>query len=223
MADPKWRAPRGAVLTVIGMVLCAIFVPLIRLYFRLRTVGAENVPKNGPLLIAANHVSDVDPFAIGAALGFAHLRHIAWSADVEQVFFRPTGRLIARPLRMFPVDDRTPAASLAAASDMLRRGHILVWFPESWRSPDGRLQNFLPGIGKLVADTGTPVVPCWVEGAMRSMSRTGHFPRPAKIEVRFGKPIAGLGGSPDEIARALHAEVARLSGARTSGSAAPER
>jgi len=223
IADPKWSETRGTLLTAAGMVLYAIFLPLIRIYFRLHAKGAENVPKTGPLLIVANHVSDVDPFVIGAGLTLGHMLHIAWSADVEQVFFRPTARLIARPLRMFPVDDRAPAASLAAASDMLRRGHILVWFPESWRSPDGKLQNFLPGIGKLVAETGAPVVPCWVEGAMRSMPRTGHFPRPAKIEVRFGRPITGLSGSPEEIARALHGAVAQLSGARTSGSAAPER
>jgi long-chain acyl-CoA synthetase len=211
MADPRWRATRGPVLTAIGMVLYAVALPLIRLYFTLRWEGAENVPTSGPLLIAPNHVSDVDPFVIGAALSLSHMRNFAWSADVQQVFFRPTARLIARPLRMFPVDDRTPAASLAVAEQMLARGHILVWFPESWRSPDGRLQNFQPGIGKLVAESGAPIVPCWIEGAIRSMSRTGHFPRPARIRVRFGKAVTNLKGSPEQIARKLHDAVDALS------------
>jgi long-chain acyl-CoA synthetase len=117
---------------------------------------------------------------------------------------------------MFPVDDRIPGASLAMAAEVLRRGRILVWFPESWRSPDGKLQNFQPGIGRLVAESGAAVVPCWIEGAMGSMSRGGHFPWPAKIEVRFGAPMEGLTGTPEEIARAVHAKVDELSAARTT-------
>jgi long-chain acyl-CoA synthetase len=142
---------------------------------------------------------------------------LAWAADVQQVFFRPMGRAIARPLGMFPVDDRIPGASLAMAAEVLRRGRILVWFAESWRSPDGSLQDFQPGIGRLVAESGAAVVPCWVGGAIKSMPRSGHFPWPAKIEVRFGTPIKNLTGAPEEIARALHAAVAELSGARTKG------
>jgi long-chain acyl-CoA synthetase len=221
MEDPKWIAPRGPLLTAIGMALYAVATPLIRLYFRLRREGVGNVPREGPLLIAANHVSDVDPFVIGGALTLAHLRGAAWSADVDQVFFRPTARLIARPLRIFPVDDRTPGASLAMAAKMLERGHILVWFPESWRSPDGTLQKFQPGIGRLVNRSGAAVVPCWIEGAIHSMPRTGHFPWPARIGIRFGKPLTGLSGTDEEIAARIREAVDALSDARTSGSAGP--
>ena len=217
MADPKWLTPRGALLTAIGLAMCAIAFPLMRLYFWLGVRGRDQVPMTGPLIIAPNHVSDIDPFVVGAALGLARVPALAWAADVQQVFLRPIGRLIARPLAMFPVDDRIPGASLAMAAEVLRRGRILVWFPESWRSPDGRLQNFQPGIGKLVTESDAAVVPCWIEGAMKSMSRNGHFPGPAKIEVRFGKPIAGLTSAPEEIARTLYDAVDRLSGARTTG------
>jgi long-chain acyl-CoA synthetase len=216
MADPKWLAPRGPILTAIGLLMCAIAFPLMRLYFLLRVNGRAQVPRTGPLIVAPNHVSDIDPFVVGAALGIARVPSLAWAADVQQVFFRPIGRLIARPLGMFPVDDRIPAASLAMATEVLRRGRILVWFPESWRSPDGKLQAFQPGIGRLVAETGAAVVPCWVEGALNSMSRTGHFPWPARIEVRFGPPVEGLTGRPEEIARVLHDAVAALSAARTT-------
>jgi long-chain acyl-CoA synthetase len=216
MSDPKWLALRGPVLLAIGLALCAIAFPLMRVYFLLRVRGRALVPTTGPLIVAPNHVSDIDPFVAGAALGLARVPALAWAADVQQVFFRPFGRLIARPLGMFPVDDRTPGATLAMALAMLKRGRIVVWFPESWRSPDGSLQAFQPGIGRLVIETGAAVVPCWIEGAMKSMSRAGHFPWPAKIEVRFGKPISGLTGTPEEIARALHAAVAELSGARTT-------
>ncbi len=218
MADrARWAAPQSAFVRAIGQTLYAIALPLIRLYFWLRVSGRDKVPTAGPLLIAANHVSDVDPFAIGGALTRAHMRNIAWSADVVQVFFRPIGRLIARPVRMFPVDDRTPGASLAMAKEMLGRGHILVWFPESYRSPDGEIQPFQRGIGRLVIDTGAAVVPCWIEGSIRSMPRTGHFPWPAPLRVRFGDPIPAAtlraGAGPDveaHIAARLHAAVAQL-------------
>jgi long-chain acyl-CoA synthetase len=216
MSDPKWLAPRGPLATAIGLGLCAIAFPLMRVYFLLRVRGRALVPLTGPLIVAPNHVSDIDPFVAGVALGLARVPAFAWAADVQQVFFRPLGRLIARPLGMFPVDDRTPGASLTMALEMLKRGRILVWFPESWRSPDGSLQAFQPGIGRLVIETGAAVVPCWIEGAMNSMSRTGHFPWPAKIEVRFGKPIKGLKGTPEEIARSVHDAVAGISGARTT-------
>ncbi len=218
MADrARWAAPQSTGERVIGRVLYALALPLIRVYFRLGVIGREKVPTQGPLLIAANHASDVDPFAIGGALTLAHMRCIAWSADVVQVFFRPVGRLIARPVRMFPVDDRTPGASLAMAKEMLGRGHILVWFPESYRSPDGEIQPFQRGIGRLVVETGAAVVPCWIEGSMRSMSRTGHFPWPAKLHVRFGDPMPPSvlieGAGPDveaHIAARLHEAVAAL-------------
>ncbi len=218
MADrERWAAPQSPLVRAIGLVLYAIALPLIRIYFWLRVSGREKVPTSGPLLIAANHVSDVDPFAIGGALTRAHMRNIAWSADVVQVFFRPIGRLIARPVRMFPVDDRTPGASLSMAKEMLGRGHILVWFPESYRSPDGEIQPFQRGIGRLVVETGAAVVPCWIEGALRSMPRTGHFPWPAPLRVRFGEPLAAaelMEGAGDDveahIAARLHERVAAL-------------
>ena len=62
--------------------------------------------------------------------------------------------MLARALRVFPVDERAPATTLAYGEAVLRRGNALVWFPESWRSPDGELQAFLPGIGHLLARTG---------------------------------------------------------------------
>ncbi len=218
MADrERWAAPQSPAVRVVGRTLYGVALPLIRLYFRLRVAGRDKVPTTGPLLIAANHASDVDPFAIGGALSLAHMRNIAWSADVVQVFFRPIGRLIARPVRMFPVDDRTPGASLAMATEMLGRGHIVVWFPESYRSPDGEIQPFQRGIGRLVIDTGAAVVPCWIEGSIRSMPRTGHFPWPASLRVRFGDPIPaaalieGAGADVEaHIAARLHERVAAL-------------
>ena len=72
---------------------------------------------------------------------------------------------------------------------MLARGDSLAWFPESWRSPDGSLQAFLPGVGHLVADYAGPIVPVLIEGTFEAMPRDRRLPRPTPVSVRFGAPL----------------------------------
>ena len=185
-----WVRRRGPILMALGCLLYAINRAAMRLYFRLRVEGAERVPESGPLLIAPNHASDLDPFVIAAALPPSCLRHVAWAGDVEQVFLMPLARLIARPIGMFPIDHRMPGSSLSHAAEVLRRGGILVMFPEGFRSPTGELQPFQRGIGRLVAETGASVVPAHISGSFEAMRRGTRFPRPVRVSARFGAPIA---------------------------------
>ena len=119
---------------------------------------------------------------------------------------------------VFPVDERVPMAAVAAASTILARGDILIWFPEGWVSPDGRLQRFRPGIGKLLTDVSAPVVPAYISGTFEAMPRGRRWPRRRPIRVVFGDPVtvdaleaAGTGESREErIADALRDKVAAL-------------
>jgi len=116
------------------------------------------------------------------------------------------------------VDERMPAAGIDMASSVLSRDNMQVWFPEGWRSPDGRLQRFLPGIGTLVARTRAPAAPVYVSGGFQAMPRTRRWPRPHPIRVVVGAPLdaaslesLGAGESAEErVATALHAEVRGL-------------
>src|SRR5260370_2486166 len=76
-----------------------------------------------------------------------------------------------------------------SSSQLLRSGWNLVLFPEGSRSPDGRIQEFKPGVGHLAKETGTPVVPMHIQGAFQVMPRGQRLPVPGPIRVRIGKPM----------------------------------
>ncbi len=185
-------APTGPWLTVIGRILHSIVRLVAKAVFHLRVEGLREVPKSGPLIIAANHASDLDPFMIGAALSFGHMREAYWGADLTRAFSHPILGRLARVIHLFPVDDRAPAASLEIGAVVLERGHILIWFPEEWRSPTGELQRFLPGVAHLAIKTDTPIVPAYIDGTFKAMPRTRRIPRPAPIRVVFGAPISAV-------------------------------
>jgi long-chain acyl-CoA synthetase len=101
-------------------------------------------------------------------------------------------------MHIFPVDARVPGATLDMAAEVLHRDQVLAWFPEEWRSPDGELQPFRPGIGALIDRTRVPVVPCYIVGPFEAMPRTARVPKPARMAVRFGPPIEAEELLPDE-------------------------
>jgi long-chain acyl-CoA synthetase len=155
------------------------------------------------VIVAANHLSDLDPLVVAAALPPKALARVRWSGDTGRLFGSRAGRFLARATRIFPVDERRPGLTLAYARAVLTDGDCLVWFPESWRSPDGELQVFLPGIGRIVRETGAAVVPAHIAGTFQAMPRTARLPRPHPVRVAFGPPLAAaalLAGDADDAA-----------------------
>jgi long-chain acyl-CoA synthetase len=205
-----WRRALGAAIYAANRVATALVL-------RLAARGRERLPAEGGFVVTPNHASDLDFAAIAAALPRSMLRRVHWGGDTARLFQSRILRTLCRALRVFPVDDRRPAATLALAAEVLARGDILVWFPEEWRSPDGTLQPFRPGIGWLLDRTGAPAVPTAIFGTYAAMPRGRRFPRPAKVRVDFGAPCAasalaaeGSGSSQAErITSGLHAAVAR--------------
>jgi len=213
----RWLRPRTAAERVGAAVAHGLLKASCGALFRLRVEGAGNLPRDGPAILAANHVSDLDPFVLTAALPGRVRGHLAWGADRDRLFATRVRRAVARLGGLFPVDDRTPGASLAAAGAALDQGRILVWFPEEWRSPDGRLQPFRPGIGRLLAERDVPVVPCAILGTFDAMPRGARMPKPTAVTVRFGEPVAAAtlaaeagSSDPDALATALRGRVAAL-------------
>ena len=188
--EPDWFAPRPFWLTAIGFVLYALLWVLTRILFRLRITGREAMPRDGQAVFTPNHLSDLDVFVLVAALPWARAKQLAWGGDVERLFNGPALRLLARIAGVFPVDDRRPARSIALARAALAAGRSLVWFPESWRSPDGTLQRFLPGIGHVLRDYRGPVVPVRIAGTYEAQPRGRTLPRPAPVAVHLGAPLS---------------------------------
>lgn len=158
-------------------------------WFGLHIEGIGNMPSKGPFVLIANHVSDLDPLVLAAALPPGLRAEVRWGADAPRVFAQPVLCGLARAFGAFPVDERMPAATLAAAAGVLREGAALVWFPESWRSPDGELQPFRPGIGALLQRAVVPVVPAHIAGTFAALPRGRRFPRRHPIRIRIGLPI----------------------------------
>ncbi len=187
--------------------------------FGLRVEGSEHLPSEGPYVVTPNHVSYLDSFAVGAALGYRRLEDTYWAGWAGAAFGNPVNRLFSRLARVVPIDpDRAGLSSLAFSAAVLDRGKNLVWFPEGERSPTGDLQRFQPGIGLLLDHFRVPVVPVFVHGTGEAMPRGQGLPRPAKVTVSFGAPVhpdeleeQGGGETPqDRIVAALRERVAEL-------------
>jgi long-chain acyl-CoA synthetase len=186
----RWLAEPGLAGRVAGGLIYGLGWLLAHSYFRLSVSGREKVPREGPLLVAANHASDIDGGILALALPRRTYRQTWWSGDAGRLFHTRLHRAFSRAQHIFPVDERSPGAALELAGELLHRDRVLAWFPEEWRSPDGELQDFRPGIGVLVDRHRVPVLPCVIEGAFEVMPRTARLPKPGRLRVRFGGPIA---------------------------------
>ncbi|MDX1711244.1 MAG: AMP-binding protein [Rhodovibrionaceae bacterium] len=214
----KWLRPPGPLLRAAGACLYRLNRWIMGGWFRLSVEGQEHLPAEGPYVIAVNHVSDLDPLVVGGALPYQVMQQVYWSGEVSRLFTNPLMRLVARIAHIFPVDERDPQAAVAAGGKVLERGGIQIWFPEAWRSPDGELQQFLPGIGRLLDERDVPVVPARISGAFEAMPRGQRWPRRHPIQIAFGQPARpqqlaeeGEGDSPaDRIADGLRQRVAAL-------------
>jgi long-chain acyl-CoA synthetase len=216
----QWLAPTGPFLTLLGLLLYTINWLVMRGLFRLRARGAENLPAIGAFVIVSNHASYLDPLAIAAALPLSRLQRTYWAGSVMLLFSTWLRRLFSRTAHVFPVDERRPEAAIAAAVQVIDAGHAAVWFPAGWRSPDGKLQRFFPGIGKILLRSGAIVVPTFIAGTFVAWPRNRRIPRIAPISVTFGRPdradslsITGTGQMEEErIAEALRERVVAIGG-----------
>jgi long-chain acyl-CoA synthetase len=219
----RWLAPRSLAERLAGRLVHRLVGGLVRLLFRLDVTGAERLPAEGAILICPNHASDLDPAVLAAALPRAVRDRAAWAGERRRVFGSAVLRALARPLRVFPVDERVPMVAVDIAVEALGEGAAQVWFPEGWRSPDGRLLPFQPGIGHVVERAGCPVVPVHIAGTLDAWPRDRRWPRPGAVSVSFGAPVAAealLADAPEgrdrprAVAAALHDRVAALARSR---------
>lgn len=161
------------------------FRAIFAIYFRWRVIGAENVPKTGGVILAANHVSYADPPLVGAGLD----RDINYLARQSLFRFPIIGRLLSS-WNSVPVDrDGGGAKGLKIILNRLLGGAGIILFPEGTRSPDGKLQPAQPGIGLTVAKSDAPVVPVRVFGTYEAWGRNRKVPLPKRITVRYGEPM----------------------------------
>ncbi len=166
--------------------------PILRLIGRPKIEGLENIPANGPAILASNHLAVVDSFYLPLMVP----RRIYFLAKSE--YFTGTGfkgafqRWFFSSSGQIPIDrSGADAASgaLSAARRQLDKGELMGMYPEGTRSPDGRLFKGKTGLARIAMETGVPVIPVAMIGTEELNPPGTVFPRLARITVRIGKPL----------------------------------
>jgi len=152
-----------------------------KIFFQVSFYGKENIPQQGPLLIASHHASFLDPVIVSLGLK----EPICFLARAS-LFRPPLGWIIsilfAYPLRREGGD----LAALKSAQELLKNGRVVLLFPEGTRSKDGRVDSFKPGIGLLALRAAVPILPVYLQGTYDSWPRQRKLPRLAKVRVFYG-------------------------------------
>jgi len=153
-------------------------------FFGFRIVHRERVIQTGPVILAINHQSFLDPPLAGNACD----RAIFYLAKKSLMDVPLLGWLLPK-LNVIPVNLEGDRSALKALLRILRAGECALVFPEGTRTPDGTLQPALPGLGLLIAKTRAPVVPMRIFGAYDVWPIHGKLRFSGKITIVVGEPI----------------------------------
>jgi 1-acyl-sn-glycerol-3-phosphate acyltransferase len=148
------------------------------------------IPREGPVILAANHISNADPVLVGAWLTPALGRRIHWLGKKE-MFDWPVVGWMARNGGVLPVDrGAADVEAFRMASRVLDAGHVLMVFPEGTRSPTGQLQQPKDGLAMLALRTGATIVPIGVSNTDRVWPKGRKIPRiGGHATMRVGEPF----------------------------------
>lgn len=190
---------------------------VLRTIYHMRRAELRSLP-SGPVIVAANHRSFVDPGVLGAAVDrpliyMMHARY--YDIPLLNWFFRMARCIVVE-------DERDNRATLRAAKQVLDQGLALGIFPEGHISEDGSLQPARPGIGWLARKSGAPVVPVHLGGTRETLPRGARMLRLSHISVAMGEPLSiadypeGRAGE-EAFSRDVMAAIARLGGVPAPG------
>lgn len=169
-----------------------IFGPWLWLLFRPRVEGLENVPVEGPAILASNHLSFSDsiflPLVVPRRITFLAKQEYFTGRGVKgflsRLFFAGSGQV--------PIDRTSGSAArdaMETGKRVLERGELLGIYPEGTRSPDGRLYRGKTGVARLAIEAGVPVIPVAMVGTDRIQPIGRKIPRLLRPTVRFGRPL----------------------------------
>jgi len=214
LGDPSWLALTPAqVFLVCGLFTIPLMVVIVynlqlpttrvivtailKMTYRVRVEGLENVPRQGGAILTPNHVSYLDAIMIGMVLP-RHVRMIAWDDNFTTSALRWFAR-ICKVIEIDPESQKSIFRSLREARSVLQNGELTCIFPEGEITRTGELQEFMPGYSVMQKKTDAPIIPVYVEGLWGSIfSFSGgkffwKMPKGFRIKVtiRFGEPITG--------------------------------
>lgn len=189
-------------------VLRLLSLIIFKVFFGFEVKGKENLPKEGGFILACNHVSYLDPIAVGIAVR----KKLNFMAK-DDLFKLPLLSWFFSQIKVFPV--KRDSADLSALKEAMRRvksGEPLVLFPEGTRQSSGVSSQPHAGIGFLAVKLEVPVIPAFVKGSGNVLPKGAKFIRPNKISVCFGQQIFIERRMPyQDIARMIMENIRHLS------------
>ncbi len=166
----------------IGKFLSWLFA---KVFGRMQVSGQENIPREGGVMICANHISYADPPVLGAGAP----RQIHYMAKIE-LFQIPVLGFLIKHVGAFPVQQRTAdRAALKTAIDYLNKGEVVGMFPEGQRVFGGKLGEALPGVGMIVLRAKAPVIPTALIDTDKLLVPHKMLPRFSHVKVVYGEPL----------------------------------
>lgn len=156
-----------------------ITIGLLKVFFRFKVEGIENLPEKTNFVVVANHSSFLDPVVLGAAIP----QQIYWIA-LRSLFNKGWLRFLMKVTETVPT-----GGSSDKAVYYLNKNKEIGIFPEGDRSPDGTLKEFRRGAALLALRTGRPIVPCAIIGTYEALPWPTKFPKFVPIKIKIGQPI----------------------------------
>jgi len=157
--------------------------------FELRVTGLEKLPPQGPFILSSNHQSYVDPFVLTCLLPWLIFSNL-FSVGTSEIFGTGLMRRVARFLRVIVVDpDANLVPAMRAGAYGLRRGRVLILYPEGERSIDGTPKVFKKGAAILSIHMQVPIVPVAIDGFEKVWPRAQRFQGFFPLRIKFGEPI----------------------------------
>jgi 1-acyl-sn-glycerol-3-phosphate acyltransferase len=185
------------------LIAAAVVKPVMRAWFRIRLEGEEHIPGRGPVILASNHRSNMDPVLLASAVR----RPVAFMAKAE-LFVGPLGWIL-RWIGQFPVRrggiDRE---ALRRTDAVLARGSMLGLFPEGTRG-DGGFSAVHPGLAYIVVRQRCPVLPVAILGTERVRRRFGWLPFASPVRIVVGPAIDLPQSTSDRAGRRAASELLR--------------
>ncbi len=181
--------------------LKSFLIPLLMLLFRPKVTGLRNVPTNGAVIIASNHLSFSDSIFMPLVVP----RNVTFLAKSE--YFTSPGlagfikKLTFIALGQVPIDrsgGKRSEAALLTGLRLLKEGHCIGIYPEGTRSPDGRLYKGRTGIARLAIESGAPIIPVAMFNTAEIQPTGQVVPKVRRVEMVFGEPIYLDGDSTDQ-------------------------
>jgi 1-acyl-sn-glycerol-3-phosphate acyltransferase len=162
--------------------------PLLRLLYRPKVRGLENIPEEGPVILASNHLSFIDSLFIPLVV-----KHRVVFLGKSDYFSKAKTRWFFKSVNVIPVKREGGSASEAAIQAGVRelaKGNVVGIYPEGTRSPDGRLYRGKTGVARMALLARCPVVPICMKGTREIQPLDRKMPKlSGRIEVVFGKPL----------------------------------